>query len=64
VLADEQSADFAARADELRASASPEEFVVATEDLLGVLEVWRPVGLGIHGDWFSELGLDRKGPPP
>jgi len=64
VLADEGSADFAANVDELRGSASPEEFIVATEDLLREFAIWRPVGLGVQRDWFSELGLDRKGPPP
>ena len=61
VLADETSAGLAAKVDELRGSAFPEEFVVATEDLLREIDVWRPVGLGPHGDWFSELALDRGG---
>lgn len=53
------TADLAAHVDELRGSASPEEFIVATEDLLRRLEVWRPVGLGTHEDWFRELELTR-----
>jgi hypothetical protein len=62
ILTSEESADFAAKVDELRKSASPEEFIVVTEDLLREVGIWRPVGLGVHRDWFSELGLPRKGP--
>ena len=40
-------------------AASPVEFVIATQDLLGVIDVWRPAGLPQEVDWFAELGCDR-----
>jgi hypothetical protein len=45
----------------LQSSADPIEFVVATRDLLGVLNVWRPPGLRLDVDWLHEMGIDRKG---
>ncbi|MBI2374006.1 MAG: hypothetical protein HYV07_08410 [Deltaproteobacteria bacterium] len=61
VLADRETEAVASGVDEMRRAASPEEFIVATEDLLGTIEAWRPVGLIGDVDWFSELGLDREG---
>jgi hypothetical protein len=43
------------------AAASDAEFVIATENLLSTIEVWRPVGFLGDLDWFVELGLDRRG---
>ena len=46
-------------AGEMCQGASPEEFIVAADDLLKTLEVWRPVGLATPSDWFVELSLPR-----
>jgi hypothetical protein len=62
VLGDAQGG-FGATVDAFVTSAAPVEFVVATHDLLGTIEIWRPVGLGEHPDWFVELGLNREGTP-
>lgn len=40
-------------------TAASVEFVVASRDLLKVIEVWRPSGLQQGIDWFAELGCDR-----
>jgi len=61
VLADRETEGVASAVDEMRRAASPEEFIVATEDLLGTIAAWRPVGLIGEVDWFAELGLDREG---
>lgn len=53
--------EFSAKLEALRQSATERAFVVATRDLLVRLDVWRPFGLGAHGDWFTELALDRRG---
>jgi protein gp37 len=53
--------EIAFAVEDVRHVASPVEFVVATENLLGKLDVWRPVGLFAEVDWFTELGLVREG---
>ena len=59
VLMEETETEIAATVDGIRDMASPAEFIVATEDLLSLIEAWRPVGLSDDVDWFSELGLNR-----
>lgn len=60
VLAGPATDKIAAVVEQIRSTAAPEEFVVATTNLLGSIEAWRPVGLKGPVDWFRELGLTRE----
>lgn len=60
VLGGAATEDAARLVEEISAAADPVEFIVATENLLGTIEVWRPVGLAGDVDWFSELGIERR----
>jgi hypothetical protein len=59
VPADQVTQELALRVDAILDAASPAEFIVATENLLGIIDVWRPIGLRVPVDWFAELGLER-----
>lgn len=36
------------------------EFVVASRDLLAIIDVWRPAGLPEGIDWFQEMACQRE----
>ena len=61
VLGGESTDVVAGIVEQMYRAASPEEFIVATTNLLSRIEVWRPVGLQRPIDWFRELNLDRQG---
>lgn len=59
VLTEEVASSSGARVESARATEGPVEFIVATEDLLHSLKVWRRAGGGLPIDWFTHLGLER-----
>jgi hypothetical protein len=63
ILGDRGTEEIAGAVQVARMAASPDAFVIATENLLGSIEVWRPVGLTPAVDWFAELGLKRERSP-
>jgi|GEM_PF-3559395 len=62
VIGSESSTAVLKVVDDLLGGASPAEFVVATQNLLGTIEIWRPIGSFEHVDWFRELNLERQSP--
>ena len=63
LLVDEEGRLASERVGEAMDAASGVEFVVAAQDLLGVLEAWRATPSCEGVDWFAEFGLGREAEP-